>query len=725
MGDTLPSPSSASSHRLGHDLQLDRLVGLFWRERWIILTTTVIALILGCLYVAQRGTVWQSSSRLYVERTGPSILSADNLLMTANSKNYANTQAALIRSTRILSKALDKRGLTDRKVFEGISNRIAWMKGNLKVKVGRNDDIISVSLNSTHVEDACTIVNAVVDQYIAFHASKKKTTRNTFLDHLNEQKEKHLEKLFATQKEMETFKEDNSVLGLGQDDAATFQIKRLHEVYGALDTARAGEVLSRETWFRARSLAKNPSMIRLMMARQDDGFGGVDLESSLSSRLWDLQADRALLISRVTKDHPKVADHDLQIAELEKQIALFEEENRAVAANYVTYLHETWQAARKSTEDRLTLVTTQEALVRDVTTKNIAYSALAERIKNGRQRIDELTALTEQLNLADINEGEKGLLNVMVLDPAKPETATVTTTRFGAIATYSLLGLLLGLGIAWLRGASDQRVRTVEDVTNGVHLPVLGAIPRTALPDANADAIRIWEQNAGLSEAARSLRTALYFGMPKEEGAIVQVTSADPSEGKSLISSMLAIAMAQTGQRTLIIDADLRRPTQVGLFGVRDEGGLSTALTTSTPVDELIQHTDIDNLDILTSGPIPTNPAEILNDPELDLLLAHLGKRYDRILVDSAPVVPVADSRILASKCDATILVLRAGSTSRKRANTAREIIMSVGARILGSVLNGTTHEIGYGYGNEYIYGSQRDEHRGRKKGRKRMKESV
>jgi capsular exopolysaccharide synthesis family protein len=160
--------------------------------------------------------------------------------------------------------------------------------------------------------------------------------------------------------------------------------------------------------------------------------------------------------------------------------------------------------------------------------------------------------------------------------------------------------------------------------------------------------------------------------------------------------------MAQAGQRTLIIDADLRWPKQSKLFNLPNELGLSAALVGDRPVLESIQSTDLENLQVLTSGTKPPNPAEMLNSAAFEEILAELGAHYDRILVDSPPVLPIADARIIATKCDMTILVLRVDRTTRKRAQAGFDSIQSVGATVLGSVLNDVPLAIGYGYGGYY-----------------------
>jgi receptor protein-tyrosine kinase len=170
--------------------------------------------------------------------------------------------------------------------------------------------------------------------------------------------------------------------------------------------------------------------------------------------------------------------------------------------------------------------------------------------------------------------------------------------------------------------------------------------------------------------------------------------------------------MAQAGQRTLLIDADLRSPTQHRLFHFDNEAGLADVLADGASLSETVHETRIEKLHVLTSGPIPPKPAEMLNSRALGDVLAAASEEYDRILIDSPPVLAVADSRVVANQCDVTVLVLRAEKTTRKQVTAAGEQLASVGAKILGAVLNAMPSGFGSGYGADYGYGYGRDSER-------------
>jgi capsular exopolysaccharide synthesis family protein len=213
-----------------------------------------------------------------------------------------------------------------------------------------------------------------------------------------------------------------------------------------------------------------------------------------------------------------------------------------------------------------------------------------------------------------------------------------------------------------------------------------------------------------VAEAYRTIRTAVFFGAPKGEAKTILVTSPAPGDGKSTIVSNLAIAMAQAGQKTLVLDGDFRRPVQHKIFEIDQNKGLSSVLAGRLTVDEAVQPGPVKGLDILCRGPEVPNPSELLNSDVFAEILKNLSERYDRIIIDSPPVTPVADSQILGALCNVTVLVLRAEKSTRRISQQARDALLSVGARILGVVVNDVSPKRGYygyysGYGRYGGYG--------------------
>jgi capsular exopolysaccharide synthesis family protein len=210
------------------------------------------------------------------------------------------------------------------------------------------------------------------------------------------------------------------------------------------------------------------------------------------------------------------------------------------------------------------------------------------------------------------------------------------------------------------------------------------------------------------AEGFRTVRTAVFFGAPKDEARTIVVTSPAPGEGKTTTVSNLAIAMAQAGQKTLVLDADFRRPMQHRIFGLdRRSKGLSSVLAGQMELSDAIEHLSAENLDVLTCGPDVSNPAEMLNSKRFAEIITTLAKQYDRVLIDSPPVVAVTDAQILAARCDVTILVLRARKSMRRVSMQACESLLGVDGRLLGVIVNDVPRKSDrYGYATGYGYHS-------------------
>lgn len=191
-----------------------------------------------------------------------------------------------------------------------------------------------------------------------------------------------------------------------------------------------------------------------------------------------------------------------------------------------------------------------------------------------------------------------------------------------------------------------------------------------------------------VAEQFRTLRTNITFSSPDEDIRTMVITSAAPSEGKSTTSANLAVVYAQEGKKVLLIDGDMRKPTMHYTFHMGNTTGLSSVLTRQTTIEEAVRATSVERLDLLTCGPIPPNPAELLASKSMDALIRQLRDMYDLIIFDAPPVLSVTDGQILANKCDGTILVVSSGNTEKEMAAKAKEAILASNSRIIGAVLN-------------------------------------
>ncbi|AQU80228.1 CpsD/CapB family tyrosine-protein kinase [Planococcus faecalis] len=211
---------------------------------------------------------------------------------------------------------------------------------------------------------------------------------------------------------------------------------------------------------------------------------------------------------------------------------------------------------------------------------------------------------------------------------------------------------------------------------------------KKVLQDTARKLISFTTPRSFVSEQFRTLRTNITFSSPDADIRTMVVTSAAPSEGKSTTSANLAVVYAQEGKNVLLVDGDMRKPTTHHTFHMGNTIGLSSVLTRQSSIEEAVRTTVVDRLDLLTCGPIPPNPAELLSSKSMDMLIQQLKERYDLIIFDAPPILSVTDGQILSNKCDGTILVVSSGNTEKDMALKAKEAIVSSNSRLIGAVLN-------------------------------------
>lgn len=308
---------------------------------------------------------------------------------------------------------------------------------------------------------------------------------------------------------------------------------------------------------------------------------------------------------------------------------------------------------------------------------------------------EQLSATVERLSPKDANG--VGAVQAEIVAPATVESSPISPNISLNYAAGILAGLLVGVGLAFLRETLDTRVRIPADVEAITDVPVLGLIG--AFPNGVAALVLRDIPGSAQAEAYRQIRTNLQYLGVKDQALSIVVTSALPGEGKSTVAANVAIALAETSARVLLIDADLRRPTIADLLDLEGAVGLTTVLIGRAEFDEVVQQWGERHLHVLTSGGVPPNPSELLASPAMKQLLADLTDRYDVVILDTAPLLPVTDATILSRVAHGAIVVANARRVRRGQLTESLRFLEQVDARVLGIVLNeAVTSSQGYGY---------------------------
>lgn len=323
----------------------------------------------------------------------------------------------------------------------------------------------------------------------------------------------------------------------------------------------------------------------------------------------------------------------------------------------------------------------------------IAKATSARQIQDARTRQTSLQTqiATWQATYAQLLTNlQQGATNSpSVVERARVPTAPVGTGTAANALLAATIGLVLASGAAFLIEYLDDTLKTSDDVRKIMDLPTLGGIAPIEGDGYTNRLITAHQPRSPIAEAYRMLRTNIQFSAVDEPLRTLMITSAGPQEGKSVTAANIAIVMAQAGQRVILVDADLRRPMIDRLFDLKNNVGLTTILLDSeASLSDMLQATMLDNLKIMTAGPVPPNPSELLGSKRMGYLIEALKKQADAIIFDSAPVTAVTDASVLAQRLDGTLLVVDAGHTRRALAQRAKEALIAVGATLVGVVLN-------------------------------------
>ncbi len=671
------------------------MMEILWRRKHILLLTVLAAVLGAALYLHLATPMYTSRSRIYVEQTGPRIIGETEQGVMTRSMNYLHTQTQLLTSVPILTAALEQGRMARMRTLIDVNSPVEYLQEHLQVGVGLRDDLIIVAFSSPFPTEAAQVVNDVVNAYRAYHTASKRGTSAEVLRILRVEEAKRRQECSNRLQELTDFRKQNPAVSLdnGQGNLALKQIERLS---AALTEARLAVTRSESLYESIKAMAETPVALRHFIESRERDAAASDFavqRSRLESDLGELQRRREDRLRHLTPEHPIVAAIDAETARVRGELSALDGEfvqSQLAAAQQVCTV------AQKE----------QEEIAAQLATRRVEFGALNEklgehaRLQSEYEQAKRLSdALDERIRELDATQ-DVGALNISVLEAACPATRP-TEPQAARVLSFGLAGgLVLGALLAVLHHVMNRCLRSVEDVTLTLQLPALGAVPSCSgwwKRRVLGQVTHIKPQSA-IAEAYRTVSTTVSSHAGAEIKSIL-VTSAVAGEGKSTLISNLAIALAQAGHRTIIVDADFRAPVQDMIFKLDcDNGGLRGVLMESLPLDEAVQTTRVDNLDVLTCGRRVANPSEVLSGRAFLDVLSHLRERYDLVLVDSPPVIPFADARILAGSVDATLLALRVEKSGRRVTCEACDALRAVRARLLGVILS-DVHEKDGRYG--------------------------
>ncbi len=704
------------------------------RKYWPTALATMLVVIAGAVFFTLgQKRVYQAEATVMFDPTPPRPLGSRveavvNMGSNTfwNNQEYYETQYYIIKSHRVALSVVRDLGLNNDPSFiqnlpEGaeakpqktVTPELAAeiLRSRLKVAPVKDSRLARVKYRDANPKRSQRILSAVVDAYVAQNLENALTSTSSATEWLRAQLDTLKKDLNTREVALHKYKKDHDILSLAFDAKSSMLAEQMTQINAELTRVRAS---LQEASARRSVLAKAPGNdATLIQARE---LLNSPLMNALRTEYERAVSDRdALLGANKGENHPEVAAVNRRVKVAERAI-LKEIKNIkrsvgrdvAVLGRQAGGLKSMLKRAKKQAHELNLLEIEYNRLRRSKDNTEKLYSLVLERTKEAD--------LTQMLRINNVSIVDRPLVPRTAVSPRVPVN----------LAAGVFMGLLLGLGAAFLRGFMDRTVKLPEDIEQDFNVTVLGVLPqlgkaadvggyysygkrrrrrrgKPALQGAPELSVHD-DPTSSLAEASRAIRTNLMFMSPDNPYKTLLVTSAGPSEGKTTVACCIAVAMAQAGQRVALIDCDLRRPRLRRVFGVETDVGLSTVLL-NEKFDEAIFETQVPNLSVTPSGPVPPNPAELFHTQRFRRLLEQIGERFDRIILDSSPVVAVTDPTILSTLVDGTVLVVRAHKTRRELARHALRSLQAVGGKVVGVALNAVDFSRSeYKYSHYYYY---------------------
>ncbi len=567
---------------------------------------------------------------------------------------------------------------------------IKYLIGGLEVLPVKNSELVEVSFISQNPEISTMVANAVAEAYIEYDLDSRIAATEQAKEFLTKQIEIARNKLEDSEKKLNDYASKNKIIFFDNEKQGV-NLKKFSDITSALSAATT-ERMQKEALLRElhESGSENPVIVN------------TPLIQDLMRQQATLESEYSNLSKTFTSDYPKMQNLEKQIKSIARKI---EREKSSVLKS----LESDYKASLKKEGTFKAAFQQQQNNVLDFQDRAAQYSTLKREADVNKELHNGLLQKLNEVSVAAMSKST----SIQVVDKARYPTSPCKPNKPKNILLAIVFGLVGGIGLAFSLEYFDNTIRDVHDIDKKVHIPTLGMIPLQEQTDSSRGLMIAHSKDINaFTEAFRSIGVHLLSASAKLPRAIL-VTSASEKEGKTTVCASTAVALSESVGNGIIIDADLRKPRLHDVFDLDNSAGLSTVLSGKIGFDgmddSIIRPTSIKGLSIMTSGPIPPNPSELLLSARIKDLIEALGAKFNFVIIDSVPLMGMPESVYLSKIVDGTILVVRGGGTSKDALTEATRIFNNVDAKILGVVLNGTNgRDLKYGpysYYSSYFKG--------------------
>ena len=693
------------------------------RRLWVPISVVLLVVTLTTIYMLRSPSIFEGQTTIQIDRedTASLNISKEFNIVGPEDSQFINTQLKNLQSPTMAYKVAKVLDLEHNPKFltgkgkEAANNNtlitsggddqqadrerlaqagyIGALLGSVDITRLRETRLIQIKYRHTDRDMAKKVTDTWAEVFKDDSlATRKQGTRDT-ASFLEEQISRAKLDLLQSEEKLMNYRRNNQVIDFGDSKQNTV-IDRLAELNSQLLTAENERKSLQAFYELSRTLTDLGTLPEIQADSQ---------VQNINKGLTDLREKKAKLDVEYTPEWPEVKQVVQQIEQLEN-------ERRAAYKRIQTSLENRYHTAVE--REKFLRAAFSEQKGETVQQQGMAVNArmLQQAVDTNRDLYTKL--LTSQKDVTVSSAGIKS--NIRITDYSSMPRTPVAPKRTQNILLSFLLSLVGGVGLALFIDYVNNKIESVEDIDRHLHIPVLGVIPvfpveskerqrvmgesakkqlqpgsgsvLSLKPDTGTALVEI-DNSSSIAESYRQLRTAVLLSSASHAPRTILVTSSQPAEGKTTTSTNLAISLSQTGSSVLIVDCDLRRPRLHKVFGVKNSRGLSNYLSGTGELAALVQPA-LPNLFVLPVGPLPPNPAELLGSNRMKQTVELLQNSFDYVILDSPPVASFADSLILSAMVEGVIIVVKAGQTSREMANRTKTHLQTVGAKVLGAVIN-------------------------------------
>lgn len=724
---------------LDKEFHIERYWNMIKPRLHILVLCVLVAVVLGLVKSFSVTHQYRAHGILMIapEREG-TITFNDRFAFVRPNIEYFNTQVRILKSRSLAKRVIEA---LDTSSYHSLPEKSPNSAAPVQVKNSRNGPaagrrvdrflailkvaplvetrLVEVGYTSMDPERAAAAVNTLFDKYIEFNRELRSQSTRQTSEFINRQMEALERELAQKEEEVQNYSKRKDLFYLTNEESA--EVGKFSDLNSAYTEAQI-ERINKE------------SLYRELEDKDFEDFPAVrsnQLINNLKNTYSNLEAGYNRK-SRVFKDsYPEMEKLRSQIESLQQRIR---EETRGIAEQTLKEAKTDYESTLKKEKSLKKLLDKQKKAMVESNSDAIHYKSLSIEVENMRNLLNYLDRKHKETLLSSDSLEGTYLSNIKVIDPADVPRRPISPKRKMLLMMAVMLGFAAGLALIFFLDFLDRTVKSPEDIKTLLDVPTLGVIPSSrARPDYYAylkylpykkdkhkengfmvkeiEMINYREPESPLAESYRNIRTSILLSTAGQAPRVITVSSARPDEGKTATVINLAIAFHQLGKKVLLIDGDLRKPRIHKIFRLKNTVGLSSYLVGRAKWPNIVKETDIPNLFVIPSGPIPPNPVELLDSEMMASMLKEMAApKYDFIFIDSPPFVDIVDPILLGKLSDGVIMVTWSGKTNRHVLEKAKEKIDQFGIRLLGVVLNRVSSK-GDTYGYRYVYRYTDKEH--------------